>query len=52
MQNIAENVSSYRQILGNIEHGLALEGSDPHELAPRFEVCQMKGMQCIQGLQN
>ena len=24
-------------------HGSALVGSDPHELAPRFEVCQMKG---------
>ena len=24
-------------------HGRALEGSDPHELAGEFEVCQMKG---------
>ena len=24
-------------------HGSALEGSDPHELAGGFEVCQMKG---------
>ena len=24
-------------------HGSALEVSDPHELAPGFEVCQMKG---------
>ena len=24
-------------------HGSALEGSDPHELAAGFEVCQMKG---------
>ena len=24
-------------------HGSALEGSDPHEFAPGFEVCQMKG---------
>ena len=24
-------------------HGSALVGSDPHELAPGFEVCQMKG---------
>ena len=23
-------------------HGSALVGSDPHELAPGFEVCQMK----------
>ena len=26
-----------------LEHGSALEGSDPHELAAGFEVCQMKG---------
>ena len=24
-------------------HGSALVGSDPHELAPLYEVCQMKG---------
>ena len=24
-------------------HGSALVGSDPHELAPGFEVCQMEG---------
>ena len=24
-------------------HGSTLAGSDPHELAPGFEVCQMKG---------
>ena len=24
-------------------HGSALVGSDPHERAPGFEVCQMKG---------
>ena len=26
-----------------ILHGRALEGSDPHELAGGFQVCQMKG---------
>ena len=26
-----------------VSHGSALVGSDRHELAPRFEVCQMKG---------
>ena len=26
-----------------MDHGSALEGSDPHELAGGFEVCQMKG---------
>ena len=26
-----------------VSHGSALEGSDPHELAGGFEVCQMKG---------
>ena len=26
-----------------LAHGSALEGSDPHELAAGFEVCQMKG---------
>ena len=26
-----------------LRHGSALEGSDPHEKAPGFEVCQMKG---------
>ena len=31
---------SYWQYL---EHGSALVGSDPHELATEFEVCQMKG---------
>ena len=24
-------------------HGRALEGSDPHEFAGRFEVCRIKG---------
>ena len=24
-------------------HGSALVGSDPHELTPEFEICQMKG---------
>ena len=28
-------------------HGSALEGSDPHELAPGFEVCQMKGTHIV-----
>ena len=27
----------------HLVHGRALEGSDPHELAGGFEVCQMKG---------
>ena len=29
--------------VGPTLHGRALEGSDPHELAGGFEVCQMKG---------
>ena len=29
--------------LEHLAHGRALEGSDPHELAGGFEVCQMKG---------
>ena len=28
---------------GAAAHGSALVGSDPHEKAPGFEVCQMKG---------
>ena len=31
----------------NHPHGSALEGSDPHELAGGFEVCQMKGTHII-----
>ena len=30
--------------VGPTLHGRALEGSDPHELAGGFEVCQMKGI--------
>ena len=26
-----------------LHHGSALVGSDPHELQPEFEACQMKG---------
>ena len=33
-------------------HGSALVGSDPHELAPRFEVCQMKGTHIGRGFRT
>ena len=32
-----------KPINGNLFHGSALVGSEPHELAPEFEVCQTKG---------
>ena len=33
-------------------HGSALVGSDPHELTPEFEVCQMKGTHTYSGLRT
>ena len=30
-------------VFKDFAHGSALVGSDPHERAPGFEVCQMKG---------
>ena len=38
--------------LSHVIHGSALEGSDPHELAAKFEVCQMKGTHIGLGLRT
>ena len=43
-KNEAIKLKSFRQLtIRGIAHGSALEGSDPHELPPGFEACQMKG---------
>ena len=40
---IQQSFENYSKHFSLTEHGSALEGSDPPEWAPGFEVCQMKG---------
>ena len=43
LQSIFGEFKSALRFCSLTRHGRALEGSDPHELAGGFEVCQMKG---------